>query len=45
MGYGVRRISAAGNYVEVHAAGKVHLIREPPSTKSAGIANQLREIS
>lgn len=25
-------ISAAGNYVEVHAAGKVHLIREPLSS-------------
>jgi len=28
----IERISAAGNYVEVHAAGKVHLIREPLST-------------
>jgi two-component system LytT family response regulator len=27
----IERISAAGNYVEVHAAGKVHLIREPLS--------------
>ena len=25
----IDHISAAGNYVEVHAAGKVHLIREP----------------
>ena len=25
----IDRISAAGNYVEIHAAGKVHLIREP----------------
>ena len=25
----IERISAAGNYVEVHAAGKMHLIREP----------------
>jgi two-component system LytT family response regulator len=24
----IQRISAAGNYVEVHAAGKVHLVRE-----------------
>lgn len=24
----VQRVSAAGNYVEVHAAGKVHLVRE-----------------
>ena len=28
----IERISAAGNYVEVHAAGKVHLIREGLST-------------
>jgi two-component system, LytTR family, response regulator len=28
----IDRISAAGNYVEVHAAGKVHLIREPLSS-------------
>jgi two-component system LytT family response regulator len=28
----IERISAAGNYVEVHACGKVHLIREPLST-------------
>lgn len=27
----IERISAAGNYVEVHAAGKAHLIREPLS--------------
>jgi two-component system LytT family response regulator len=27
----IERVSAAGNYVEVHAAGKVHLIREPLS--------------
>jgi two-component system, LytTR family, response regulator len=25
----IDRISAAGNYVEIHAAGKVHLMREP----------------
>jgi two-component system, LytTR family, response regulator len=25
----IERLSAAGNYVEVHAAGKVHLVREP----------------
>jgi two-component system LytT family response regulator len=25
----IHRVSAAGNYVEVHAAGKVHLVREP----------------
>jgi two-component system, LytTR family, response regulator len=25
----IDRLSAAGNYVEVHAAGKVHLVREP----------------
>ncbi len=24
----IQRVSAAGNYVEVHAAGKVHLVRE-----------------
>jgi two-component system, LytTR family, response regulator len=28
----IQRISAAGNYVEVHAGGDVHLIREPLST-------------
>lgn len=28
----IERISAAGNYVEVHAAGNVHLIREPLSS-------------
>jgi two-component system LytT family response regulator len=27
----IERISAAGNYVEVHAAGKTHLVREPLS--------------
>jgi two-component system LytT family response regulator len=27
----IQRVSAAGNYVEVHAAGKVHLVREPLS--------------
>lgn len=26
---GIERLSAAGNYVEIHAAGKVHLVREP----------------
>jgi two-component system, LytTR family, response regulator len=25
----IDRLSAAGNYVEIHAAGKVHLVREP----------------
>ena len=25
----IERLSAAGNYVEIHAAGKVHLVREP----------------
>ena len=25
----IKRVSAAGNYVEVHTAGKMHLIREP----------------
>jgi len=25
----IQRVSAAGNYVEVHAAGRVHLVREP----------------
>jgi two-component system LytT family response regulator len=25
----IERLSAAGNYVEVHASGKVHLVREP----------------
>jgi two-component system, LytTR family, response regulator len=25
----IDRISAAGNYVEIHSAGKVHLVREP----------------
>jgi two-component system LytT family response regulator len=25
----IERLSAAGNYVEIHAAGKVHLLREP----------------
>jgi two-component system, LytTR family, response regulator len=25
----IERISAAGNYVEIHTAGKVHLVREP----------------
>lgn len=25
----IDRITAAGNYVEIHAAGKVHLVREP----------------
>jgi two-component system, LytTR family, response regulator len=25
----IERISAAGNYVEIHAGGKVHLVREP----------------
>jgi two-component system, LytTR family, response regulator len=25
----IERISAAGNYVEIHAAGKTHLVREP----------------
>jgi len=25
----IDRISASGNYVEIHAAGKVHLVREP----------------
>jgi two-component system LytT family response regulator len=25
----IQRVSAAGNYVEVHTAGRVHLIREP----------------
>ncbi|MGH8290155.1 MAG: LytTR family DNA-binding domain-containing protein [Steroidobacteraceae bacterium] len=28
----IDHISAAGNYVEVHAGGKVHLIREPLSS-------------
>lgn len=28
----IDRITAAGNYVEVHAAGKVHLVREPLSS-------------
>jgi two-component system, LytTR family, response regulator len=27
----IQRVAAAGNYVEVHAAGRVHLIREPLS--------------
>ncbi len=27
----IERICAAGNYVEIHAAGKVHLVREPLS--------------
>ncbi len=27
----IQRVSAAGNYVEVHAGGKVHLVREPLS--------------
>jgi two-component system LytT family response regulator len=27
----IERITAAGNYVEIHAAGKVHLVREPLS--------------
>jgi two-component system LytT family response regulator len=27
----IQRVSAAGNYVEVHARGKVHLVREPLS--------------
>jgi two-component system LytT family response regulator len=25
----IERLSAAGNYVEIHASGKVHLVREP----------------
>lgn len=25
----IDRLSAAGNYVEIHAAGKIHLVREP----------------
>lgn len=25
----IERLTAAGNYVEIHAAGKVHLVREP----------------
>jgi two-component system LytT family response regulator len=25
----IERLSAAGNYVEIHAAGKIHLVREP----------------
>ena len=25
----IERLSAAGNYVEIHAGGKVHLVREP----------------
>jgi two-component system LytT family response regulator len=25
----IERLAAAGNYVEIHAAGKVHLVREP----------------
>ena len=28
----IDRVSAAGNYVEVHAAGKLHVIREPLSS-------------
>jgi two-component system LytT family response regulator len=27
----IDRLSAAGNYVEIHAGGKVHLVREPLS--------------
>src|SRR5262249_37881338 len=27
----IQRVSAAGNYVEVHSGGKVHLVREPLS--------------
>ncbi|MGH8219049.1 MAG: LytR/AlgR family response regulator transcription factor [Steroidobacteraceae bacterium] len=34
----IERISAAGNYVEVHAAGKVHLIREPLSALISQLA-------
>lgn len=34
----IDRISAAGNYVEVHAGGKVHLIREPLSSFVAQLA-------
>jgi two-component system, LytTR family, response regulator len=31
----IERLSAAGNYVEIHAAGKVHLVREPLAKMAA----------
>jgi two-component system LytT family response regulator len=31
----IDRLSAAGNYVEIHAAGKVHLVREPLANLAA----------
>lgn len=36
----IDHISAAGNYVEVHAGGKVHLIREPLSSFISQLAPQ-----
>jgi len=36
----IQRVSAAGNYVEVHAAGKVHLVRETLADFSAQLDAQ-----